>query len=110
MVVLCLGTLLPVVRLSVYPRYRFSVEVSLYLRHDQCGRGFGTVLLADMVAAGREGGYHTLISIISGDQDASIALHKRAGFTLAGCLTQTGFKFGRWLDVVFYQLMLPPVA
>ncbi|MND08712.1 N-acyltransferase YncA [compost metagenome] len=38
---------------------------------------------------------------------ASIALHRKLGFVHAGMLTQVGFKFGRWLDLAFYQLTLP---
>lgn len=86
--------------------YRFTVENSVYLRHDARGRGIGTRLLADLIDRAREIGHRTMIAGIDVAQPASIALHRRFGFEPVGHLRQVGFKFGRWLDVAYMQLLL----
>jgi L-amino acid N-acyltransferase len=86
--------------------YRRTVENSVYVRHDLHRRGIGGALLTDLIARARSVGHHSIIGLIDADQAASIALHRKAGFTQAAHLRQVGFKFGRWLDVVYLQLML----
>lgn len=86
--------------------YRFTVENSVYLHPDARGRGLGTRLLADLLDRGRALGHRSVVALIDADQPASIALHRRFGFAPAAHLNQVGFKFGRWLDVVYLQLML----
>lgn len=83
--------------------YRFTVEDSIYLRADRCGRGLGRLLLARIMQAARDGGFRNVIAHIAADQEASIALHRGAGFREVARLPQVGLKFGRWLDVVFLQ-------
>ncbi len=103
------GVVLGWASLSAYhPRsaYRFTVENSVYLRHDVRGRGLGRALLADIVARARALGHHTIIGLIDADQPASIALHSKAGFIEVGRMKQVGYKFGKWLDVVYMQLMV----
>ncbi len=87
--------------------YKYSVEHSLYVRADRRGRGVGTLLLQALVARARGQGYHLLVGGIDAANHASIRLHEKHGFALAGTLRQAGFKFGRWLDLAFYQLLLP---
>jgi phosphinothricin acetyltransferase len=86
--------------------YRFSVEDSLYVRHDQRHRGLGKALLAELLQAAQSHGHRTVIGVISADKPDSIALHQNFGFTLAGVLRQAGYKFDTWLDVAYLQLML----
>lgn len=86
--------------------YRTTVEDSVYVRHDRHGRGAGRALLADLIERARALGHHTIIAGIAGDQRASVALHERFGFTQVACLREVGFKFDRWLDVVYLQLLL----
>jgi L-amino acid N-acyltransferase len=86
--------------------YRFTCENSLYVHHEHHGRGIGRALLADLVERARSLGYRSIIAGIDAEQAVSIALHRRSGFETCGRLSQVGFKFGRWLDVVFMQLML----
>ena len=86
--------------------YRFSVENSVYVRHDLHGRGIGSGLVADLIERGRAAGLRTIVAGIDAEQPASIALHERFGFETTGHMKQVGYKFGRWLDVVFMQLML----
>jgi L-amino acid N-acyltransferase len=86
--------------------YRYTCELSVYLRDDARGQGHGRRMLADLVERATALGYHVLIGGISADQVASIRLHESMGFTRVAHFLETGFKFGRWLDVVYYQRRL----
>jgi phosphinothricin acetyltransferase len=86
--------------------YRFTVENSVYLRHDMRGRGIGALLLADLIERARTIGHHTIIAGIDAAQPASIALHKRFGFEQVAHLREVGFKYGQWLDVIYMELLL----
>jgi L-amino acid N-acyltransferase len=86
--------------------YAHSVEASVYLRHDVRGRGIGKAILLDLIARAKAAGHHTLVGGASGDQTASLALQKSLGFEQIGHFKEVGFKFGRWLDVIYSQLML----
>jgi phosphinothricin acetyltransferase len=88
------------------PAYAPTVEDSVYVRRDQRGNGVGKLLLADLVTATREHGFHSMIARIVGGHDASIALHRACGFSEIGVEGEVGRKFGRWLDVVLMQRML----
>lgn len=90
----------------VQPAYKYSVEHSVYVRADQRGKGLGKVLLRLVIDAARVDDYHAVIGAIDADNKASIALHQAFGFKEVGRLPQVGFKFGRWLDLVFMQLTL----
>jgi L-amino acid N-acyltransferase YncA/8-oxo-dGTP pyrophosphatase MutT (NUDIX family) len=83
--------------------YRFTVENSVYVRHDAHRRGIGKALLADLLVRAAALGHHTVIAVISADQAASVELHRRAGFVECGLFREVGWKFGRWLDVMYMQ-------
>ena len=85
------------------PAYRFTVENSVYVRHDFHRQGIGRVLLADLIRRSDELGYRNILAVISADQDASMALHRGMGFVEVGRLSRVGYKFDRWLDVAFLQ-------
>ena len=70
------------------------------------GRGIGSAIVVDLIDRARRLDYHTIIAGADAEQLASIALHKKLGFVECGRQREVGFKFGRWLDVVFMQLML----
>jgi phosphinothricin acetyltransferase len=88
------------------PAYSTTVEDSVYVRGDQRGNGVGRALLDDLVALAVQHGFHTVLARIVGGHDASIALHKAAGFEIVGTERQVGRKFNRWLDVVVMQRLL----
>ncbi len=89
------------------PAYRFTVEDSVYIAPGAQGRGVGGALLSALIGHATDAGFRRMIAVIGdSDQHASIALHRRAGFTLCGTLPAVGYKFGRWLDVVLMQLPL----
>ena len=89
-----------------WPAYKYSVEHSVYVDVRFRGRGVGRRLLEEVIAAAREQDYHVLIGAIDAANTASLALHERGGFTHCGTIREAGFKFGRWLDLSFYQLIL----
>lgn len=89
-----------------FPAYKYTVEHSVYVRHDQRGRGLGRVMLEELIRIARQHDVHALVGGIDAANAGSIALHERLGFRHVGTLPQVGFKFGRWLDLAFYQLLL----
>jgi phosphinothricin acetyltransferase len=93
-----------------FPGYKYSVEHSVYVDTRFRGRGLGRILLTNLIEAARQQDYHNMIGVIDADNQASIALHRRLGFTECARIRHAGYKFGRWLDVVFYQLLLPTPA
>ena len=89
-----------------WPAYKYSVEHSVYVHKDHRGLGIGRRLLNEIIAAARKQDYHVLIGGIESANTGSIALHESLGFTHAGTIREAGYKFGRWLDLSFYQLIL----
>jgi L-amino acid N-acyltransferase YncA len=89
-----------------WPAYKYSVEHSVYVDARFRGRGVGRRLLEEIIKAARAQDYHVLIGGIDATNNVSIALHERLGFTPCGVIREAGFKFGRWLDLAFYQLIL----
>lgn len=89
-----------------WPAYKYSVEHSVYVHKDHRGKGIGRVLMRALIAAAQAQGYHLLIGGIEATNAGSIALHESLGFVHAGTIREAGFKFGRWLDLSFYQLTL----
>ncbi|MGF1566916.1 MAG: GNAT family N-acetyltransferase [Nodosilinea sp.] len=89
-----------------WPAYKYTVEHSVYVHHDHRGRGAGESLLRQIILRAREQNYHVIVGGIDADNQASIRLHERLGFAHTGTIKQVGFKFGRWLDLSFYQLIL----
>jgi phosphinothricin acetyltransferase len=86
--------------------YRFTTENSVYVAADQRGKGVGKLLLEPLIGAARKRGLHAIIAAIDADNEASIRLHARFGFEKVGHFKRVGFKFNRWLDVVYMELLL----
>jgi L-amino acid N-acyltransferase len=89
-----------------WPAYKYTIEHSVYVHKNYRGQGIGRSLLQQLIIAAQQQEYHTMIGGIDMSNTASIALHEKLGFTHAGTIKQAGFKFGRWLDLGFYQLIL----
>jgi phosphinothricin acetyltransferase len=86
--------------------YARSVEASVYVRHDLHRRGVGRLLLLDLIDRARALGHHTVIGGACTEMAASLALQEALGFERIAHFREVGYKFGRWLDVVYMQLML----
>lgn len=88
------------------PAYRHCCEDSIYVHADRLGYGIGTALLGALVKAARASGFTQMLAVIGGAEPASIALHARLGFRHTGRMENVGYKFGRWLDIVYMQRAL----
>jgi len=88
------------------PGYRFTVEHSVYVRQDRRGSGAGVVLMTQLIDQARAGGKHVMIAGVDAENEASIRFHERLGFERVARFKEVGYKFGRWLDLVFLQLIL----
>jgi phosphinothricin acetyltransferase len=88
------------------PAYRFTCEDSVYLAPDAVGRGLGTLLLAEVIARSRAFGFKQMLGVISEEVGASVRLHEKLGFAVAGRFPALGYKFDRWIGVVHMQLAL----
>ena len=86
--------------------YRFTVENTVYVAEEWRGRGIGAALLAETVAHARAAGLHAMIAVIEASNAVSLRLHAQQGFAEVARFREVGYKFGRWLDLVFMELVL----
>jgi L-amino acid N-acyltransferase len=92
------------------PAYKYTVEHSVYVDRECRGRGVGRTLLEAIIERARMQNYHVLIGGIDADNAVSIELHRKLGFTFCGEIRESGYKFGRWLHLQLYQLILDTPA
>ncbi|MBA4341450.1 MAG: GNAT family N-acetyltransferase [Methylibium sp.] len=87
--------------------YRFCLEDSIYLHPESQGKGVGRLLLAELIARCEAAGARQMLAVIGDSENAgSIGVHSALGFEHTGVLRNSGWKFGRWLDVVLMQRQL----
>jgi L-amino acid N-acyltransferase len=89
-----------------WPAYLHSVENSIYVHPLQRGRGVGKLLIPPLLESARAQNMHTMIAGIDASNAVSIKLHQGFGFEKIAHFKEVGFKFNRWLDLVFMQLIL----
>jgi phosphinothricin acetyltransferase len=89
-----------------WPAYKYTVEHSIYIRPDRRGQGLGKILLQEIINYAMQQDYHVLVGGIDATNAVSIKLHESMGFTGSGTIQHAGYKFGKWLDLAFYQLIL----
>lgn len=89
-----------------WPGYRFTVEHSVHVRADCRGQGIGHTLMAALFPRAAALGKHVMIAGVDGANAPSIRFHERLGFERVGHLREIGFKFDRWLDLVFLQRLI----
>jgi len=92
------------------PAYRFTVKHSIYVRHDQHGRGIGGALMQALIDACAAAGFRRMIGYINADNAASLGLHDKFGFSRAGLLPGSAYRYGRWTDTVLVERSLGPGA
>jgi phosphinothricin acetyltransferase len=90
-----------------FPAYKYTVEHSVYIEKSFRRQGLARKLMIELIESAKRQGYHMMIGVIDSSNQASIALHQKLGFTPCGRIIHAGFKFNRWLDVDFHQLILP---
>ena len=86
--------------------YKYSVEHSVYIEKNFRGQGLAKMLMEELISLAKQQGIHVIIGAIDAANSGSISLHKKLGFNYSGTIKQAGFKFGKWLDFDFYQLIL----
>ncbi|MBB5697531.1 GNAT family N-acetyltransferase [Sphingomonas yantingensis] len=92
------------------PAYHWTTETSIYLAGDAQQRGVGRLLYEALLDTLRAQGFIQAIGTIALPNDASIKLHEQVGFRRAGVIREAGFKFGRWIDIGFWQCELADAA
>jgi phosphinothricin acetyltransferase len=90
--------------------FRFSAEVSIYIRTDSQGKGIGRELFGRLLDEVRKTNIHALVSGITLPNEASVALHEKFGFTFISRFNEIGYKLNKWLDVGYWELILPPAG
>lgn len=87
--------------------YDASVELSVYVDHDHQRQGIGRILMGEILRIARErGDVHAVLSLVTSGNAGSQRLHEEFGFTLRGTMLEVGKKFGRSLDVDYYELII----
>ena len=86
--------------------YQYTVEHSVYAAQGYQGKGIGRMLMEELIRLARIQKMHSMIGGIDALNTGSIDFHKKFGFQEAGLIKDAGYKFDRWLDLVFMQLIL----
>ena len=89
-----------------WPGYRYTVEHSVHVRADRRGQGVGRQLMEPLMDRARASGKHVMIAGVDAANAGSLRFHEALGFVRVAHFREVGFKFGRWLDLVFLQRML----
>ena len=86
--------------------YKFTVEHSVYVNNEYHGKGIGKLLLEALIKKAKNQKLHTMVAVIDAENQSSVAFHEKFGFKTVGIIKESGYKFDRWLDSVFMQLIL----
>lgn len=86
--------------------YRFTVENSVYVAADSRGKGIAKLLLPPLIEAAKELNLHAIVAGIEASNEASIVLHKKFGFEEVAHFKEVGYKFNRWMDLKFLELVV----
>ena len=86
--------------------YKYTVEHSVYVQRDFLGKGIGKSLLSELISIAKLKKIHTMVAVIDSENTVSIQFHEKFGFVIVGIIKESGYKFDRWLDSVFMQIIL----
>ena len=89
-----------------WPGYRYTVENSVYVAANCRGKGVANGLMPPLITAAKELNLHAIVAGIEASNEASIKLHNKFGFTEVAHFKEVGFKFGRWMDLKFLELIM----
>ena len=87
-------------------RLRYTLESTVYLAPDQVTKGVGTKLYDELFAQLRKKSIHVVMGVIALPNESSVILHEKFGMHKAAHFSEVGYKFNRWLDVGYWQVML----
>lgn len=97
----CLG------HFRAFAAYKYTAESSVYVHTDHRGKGIARALMQPLIDAAKAMDLHAIVAGIDADNKISIKLHEQFGFTAVAHFKQVGYKFDKWLDLIFLQLLLP---
>ena len=86
--------------------YRFTVENTVHLRDGWPGQGVGRALMEALIGHATDAGKHVMVAAVDSENEGSVTFHERLGFTVVGRMSEVGWKFDRWLDLVLLQRVL----
>jgi len=89
-----------------WPAYKYTIEHSIYVHDQYRNKGIGTALVKEIIRISNEREFATIVAGIDEANEMSIKMHKKLGFKYSGTIHKAGFKFGKWLNLAFYQLEL----
>ena len=87
-----------------YPAFHYTVEHSVYVHKNHYKKGIASQLMHALIDFARSHEVKTMVACIDKENEASLRIHEKLGFIYSGTIRNAGYKFGRWLDLVFYQL------
>jgi len=90
--------------------YRFTVENTVHVAAAARGRGIGKLLMPPVIEAAGDLNMHAIIAGIDATNEVSLRLHKSFGFEEVAHFKEVGYKFGKWLDLKFLELVITPSA
>jgi phosphinothricin acetyltransferase len=93
-----------------WPAYKYTIEHSVYVHENHRRKGVARALMTRLISVAEQHSYHVMVGGNDANNAASIALHVELGFAPCGVIHHAGFKFGRWLDLAFYELRLTTPA
>lgn len=89
-----------------WPAYKYTIEHSVYVQESHQGKHIGTALLKELIKIANAKGYATMVAGIDASNEVSRMMHEKLGFNHCGTIQRAGYKFGKWLDLSFYQHQL----
>lgn len=87
-----------------YPAFQYTVEHSVYVHKNHYKKGIASKLMDALIDYARTHEVKTMVACIDEENEASIRIHEKLGFTYSGTIRNAGYKFERWLNLMFYQL------
>ena len=89
-----------------WPAYKYAIEHSVYVHKDHRRKGVGTGLVTQLIKIANDREYAVIVAGIDSNNRASLLMHEKLGFTNCGTIGKVGYKFGKWLDLIFYRYEL----
>jgi phosphinothricin acetyltransferase len=89
-----------------WPAYKYTIEHSVYVHKNHRGKHIGTALMQELIKIADANGYATMVAGIDASNENSRLMHEQLGFSQSGVIRKAGYKFGKWLDLMFYQYQL----
>ncbi len=87
--------------------YKYSVESTVYLKNGVQGNGYGAQLYSELIKRLKQMKIHAIIGGVAIPNEPSVCLHKKLGFKKVAHFNEVGYKFKKWIDVTYWELLIP---